>query len=100
MKDLNHVPIFRDFRRVPLKFRGCRRSDGLYTYAEIVADEDGVYMIHDTNGGHKWEVEPDSIRQLVFCGANGGEIYEGDTTEVEGGFYPAFLEGTLEGYLE
>ena len=60
-----------------IKFRGLG-IDGEIYYGDVYHTRKDV-GIHDVEHGSIYEVEPDSIAQLVGYDKDGNEIYEGDT---------------------
>ena len=54
-----------------IKFRGKRTVTGRFVYGNLLFDFGVTYV-----GG--WEVDPDSVAQLVGRDKNGREVYEGD----------------------
>lgn len=67
-----------EYRGRPIKFRG-RLASGKYVYGDIVQwcgfDKP---RICSWDNGVIYDVEPDSVRQLIGYDCNGREVYEGD----------------------
>ncbi|MBR3747139.1 MAG: hypothetical protein IKP64_00330 [Selenomonadaceae bacterium] len=77
----------------PIKFRG-RDLVGKMRFGHYATTGGYPYIIED---GVWFEVEPDSVAQLVGYDSDGREVYEGDTIEFNGGTYTARLEEYWDG---
>ena len=55
----------------PIKFRGKRVDNGEFVYGDLLHVFNKVYV-------NIWQVEPDSVAQLVGFDRDGNEVYEGD----------------------
>lgn len=87
---------------VPIKFRG-RGKSGDYYYGGVYQNEMGTYIIVDENyhyGTLKYyNVEPDSVAQLVDYDIDKQELYEGDTvTDQYGNRFTVILKGLASGF--
>ena len=54
-----------------IKFRGRCIGNGTFVYGHLMHNFDDVYVNY-------WQVDPESVAQLVGIDANGNEVYEGD----------------------
>lgn len=89
-----------------IKFRGhalcdsCGESVNKIVYGDFLQEFDKV-KIEDWDDGDIYEVEPESVAQLIGIDADGKEIYEGDYVEVvhdgKQYVYQAHLEGFATG---
>lgn len=62
-----------------IKFRG-RAKDGKFVYGDLI-HKDGMFFIRTSKSYRYYEVDPESIRQLVGHDIDGAEVYEGDVLE-------------------
>lgn len=85
-------------RKVPIKFRGKIKDSDEYIcgwYAEGFNDDGKMVprIIYDTENPAYWyEVEPESVVQLVGYDVEGNEVYEGDEINVYRGAFRQLKE--------
>ena len=85
-------------RKLPIKFRAKIKDSDEYIqgwYAEGFNDDGkkAPRIIYDTENPAYWyEVEPDSVAQLVGYDAEGNEVYEGDEVKVYRGAFRQIKE--------
>lgn len=61
--------------RREIKFQGYNTAFQKWVVGDLVQCRDEVF-IWDDDG--QWEVDPDTVDQLIACDVNGAEIFEGD----------------------
>ncbi len=73
-----------------IKFRGhalhdsCGQKVDKFVFGDL-CQGDGLITILDWDDGDNYEVEPETVAQLVGYDTNGKEVYEGDTVVGEDG---------------
>lgn len=82
-----------------IKFRGrvldSNKIDGgkiVCGMLSICTLKDKTHWIYPLDGGWGFEVDPDSVAQLIGYDSNGKEVYEGDIVERGGKKFIATLE--------
>lgn len=69
------------FRGLAVKDHNGNNIEPKIVYGNIWVSEDGKYVIIGEREGqmcYNYEVEPESVRQLVGVDKNGREVYDGD----------------------
>ena len=79
-----------------IKFRGRDVDTGRMVYGCFIVGRSGQPCIA-TNYTAAYEVQPDSVAQLVGFDVNGHEVYEGDTVVIESKYGRAKFTAHLRG---
>lgn len=72
-----------------LKFRGIDYDSGKVIYSDKAIIEDGKVDVLFDEYDDEHDVDPDTVRQLIFVDYNGREVYEGDIITMHPDFQPA-----------
>lgn len=79
-----------------IKFRG-RKFDGTIVYGDLLHDGRQPKIL-DEDDGDFYEVDPESVAQLVGVDSNGKGVYEGDTVVLNSPDYHIEYTAHLSGY--
>lgn len=72
-----------------LKFRGIDYDIGKVIYSDNAIIEGGAVVTLVDEDDEEHDVDPDTVRQLIFVDYNGREVYEGDIITMHPDFQPA-----------